>query len=126
MVKSFARSHLRLMTDRMRQRIGARVKAARLRAGLSQETLAAKIRRTPESISNIERGQQLPALDTLLDLARVLDLALSEVLDVQTDERKLSQRRLLAESAIIETVKSLSDTAVEVALAQLAALRAVK
>ncbi|MBN9078703.1 MAG: helix-turn-helix transcriptional regulator [Rhizobiales bacterium] len=41
------------MTEGLKRAIGTRVKTARRRAGLSQEALAAKIRRTPESISNI-------------------------------------------------------------------------
>lgn len=103
-----------------------RIKAARLRAGLSQEALATRVRRTPESISNIERGQQLPALDTLLDLIQVLDLPLTELLDAGNDTRKVSRKRLMAEGQIMEMVKDLSDNAIDVAIAQLAALRSIK
>ena len=114
------------MTDALKQRIGSRVRAARLHAGLSQDKLAERINRTPESISNIERGQQLPALDTLLDLANVLALPLVDLLDLPADRRVISRQRQLAENQIIETVRELSDTAIGVAAAQLKALRAVK
>ena len=44
------------------------MQAARRRAGLTQEALAALIARTPESVSNIERGRQLSTIETLVDL----------------------------------------------------------
>lgn len=103
-----------------------RIRVARLRAGLSQEALATRVRRTPESISNIERGQQLPALDTLFELVEVLDLPLTELLDTGNDTRKLSRKRLMAEGQIMEMVRGLSDNAIEVAISQLAALRSIK
>ena len=114
------------MTEAIRQRIGTRVRAARLRAKLSQEALGAKIKRTPESISNIERGQQLPTIETLLDLADVLELSLVDVFDVRGETRKLSRQRQLTESQIAETVKDLSDTVIDVALVQLEALKSIK
>jgi transcriptional regulator with XRE-family HTH domain len=114
------------MTDQLRQRIGSRVKAARLQAGLSQDALADRIGRTPESISNIERGQQLPALDTLLDLAQILHIPIQELLDLPADDRQVSRQRRLVEDQIIETIRALSGTAVEIAAAQIKALRVVK
>jgi transcriptional regulator with XRE-family HTH domain len=53
------------------------VRAARRRAGLTQDELASRIAKTPESISNIERGQQTPSLETLAALARELPLPAS-------------------------------------------------
>ena len=54
------RSHASCMSNSLKRFIGARVQAARKRARLSQEALAGSVGRTPESISNIERGKQLP------------------------------------------------------------------
>lgn len=45
------------MADELKRRLGLTVQAARRRAGLTQEGLAAQIARTPESVSNIERGR---------------------------------------------------------------------
>lgn len=117
------------MTAELRQAIAARLKAARLRAGLSQEALATSVKRTPESISNIERAQQLPALDTLLELAEVLELPPLELLSLPTKtaaKRKVSAQRALAEAQIAEVTRGLSDTAVSIALEQIRALAAVK
>jgi transcriptional regulator with XRE-family HTH domain len=47
-----------------------RLQAARRQRGLTQEELAFKINKTAESISNIERGIQLPSIETLARLSR--------------------------------------------------------
>jgi transcriptional regulator with XRE-family HTH domain len=114
------------MTEGLKRAIGTRVITARRRAGLSQEALAAKIRRTPESISNIERGQQLPAIDTLIELATVLQVPLPDFFRSFNDQRKLSRERAENEAKIEETVRSLSDTAVAIAADQIRALIKVR
>lgn len=60
------------MTEPLKRTLGSRVRAARKRAGLTQDELASRIDKTPESISNIKRGAQTPALETLSALAREL------------------------------------------------------
>jgi transcriptional regulator with XRE-family HTH domain len=114
------------MTEGLKRAIGTKVKTARRRAGLSQEALAAKIRRTPESISNIERGQQLPAIDTLIELATVLQVPLSDFFRAFNDQRKLSRERAENEATIEELIRSLSDTAVKIAAEQIRALAKVR
>lgn len=114
------------MTEGLKRAIGTRVKAARRRAGLSQEALAAKIRRTPESVSNIERGQQLPAIDTLIELAAVLEVPLSNFFRSFDDRRKLSRERAENEAKIEETVRNLGDLAVAIAAEQIIALKKAK
>jgi transcriptional regulator with XRE-family HTH domain len=114
------------MTDRLKQTIGARVKSARRRAGMSQEQVAAKIRRTPESISNIERGQQLPGIDTLVDLATVLNIPVMELLKTSGEQRRVSAERAENEARILDMVSTFSDRAVAIAAEQLGALHRVK
>jgi transcriptional regulator with XRE-family HTH domain len=53
---------------------GQALRAARLRAGLSQAELAAKFERTPNWIGKIEQGRALPSGETALGLAELLDL----------------------------------------------------
>jgi ribosome-binding protein aMBF1 (putative translation factor) len=159
-VKSNARSHLRLMTerpskaaqnatpaarqpqtskakaktksqspalaDRLKQTIAVTIKAARVAKDWSQEELAARIGKTPESISNIERARQLPAIDTLLDLARVLELSVPEMIEASHSTRKLSRERADNEAQLITVLQSLSDTAVGIALVQVGALATLK
>ncbi|WP_298956012.1 helix-turn-helix transcriptional regulator [uncultured Methylobacterium sp.] len=45
--------------------IGSRVRRAREAAGLTQEAMAGLTDRSKEAISNIERGVNLPTIDTL-------------------------------------------------------------
>ncbi len=54
-------------------RIGAAVRARRRARGLSQEALAEKSDISTHFIGLVERGLELPSLTTLLQLARVLD-----------------------------------------------------
>ncbi|TXN17246.1 helix-turn-helix transcriptional regulator [Methylobacterium sp. WL122] len=53
------------MKPELNYAIGLRAKRARERAGFTQEKLAELIERTKEAVSNIERGVNLPTIDTL-------------------------------------------------------------
>lgn len=69
--------------------IGARIKAARERAGLTQEDLAAELDMSPTHISVLERGRKAPKLETLVNIANALhvstDMLLQDVVDCATD-----------------------------------------
>lgn len=114
------------MTELLRQSIAIKVRTARAALNWSQEQLAAKIAKTPESVSNIERAKQLPALDTLLELARVLDLSVLEIIDASQDTRKISRERADNEAKIALSVRALSDNGVAIAAQQIEALAKVK
>ena len=55
--------------------IGARIKAARERAGLTQEDLAAELEMSPTHISVLERGLKAPKLETLVNIANALHVS---------------------------------------------------
>ena len=55
--------------------IGARIKAARERAGMTQEDLAAELEMSPTHISVLERGLKAPKLETLVNIANVLKVS---------------------------------------------------
>ena len=123
-INSKARSHASFMSKSMKQAIGARVQAARRRAGLSQEALAAAVSRTPESISNIERGVQLPNLETLAELARVLDVSLVEFVEgIDIKRPPISKERARLEAELYEVARSLSPQLLTIALEQAKVLR---
>ncbi len=107
------------MVDELKRRLGLTVQAARRRAGLTQEALAALIERTPESVSNIERGRQLPTIETLVDLGRELAVPLSDFLDGLdgvAGGSGLSRERVQQEAKLREVARGLSDRDLGLAL----------
>ena len=69
--------------------IGARIKAAREKAGMTQEDLAAAVEMSPTHISVIERGVKPPKLATLVKIANALkvssDMLLQDVVEYASD-----------------------------------------
>lgn len=69
--------------------IGARIKAAREKAGMTQEDLAAAVEMSPTHISVIERGVKPPKLATLVKIANALkvssDMLLQDVVTYASD-----------------------------------------
>ena len=70
------------MKDDFKKLVGKRIREARKAKGLTQEDLAALIEKTVETVSNIERGIKLPGLATLEDIRKVLDVKLSDLIDL--------------------------------------------
>jgi len=65
--------------DDVQIELGRRIKEARKRRGLTQSTLADKINKTVDTVSNIERGRSAPMLTTAVDIAAVLEVDLVEL-----------------------------------------------
>jgi transcriptional regulator with XRE-family HTH domain len=70
------------MSNDFKRIVGKRISAARKAQGLTQEQLAEAIDKTVETVSNIERGVKLCGLATLEDIRKVLNVKLSELIDV--------------------------------------------
>jgi transcriptional regulator with XRE-family HTH domain len=62
-----------------RRAIGDRIRAARLDANLSQETVALRAGIRIATYSNIEQGHASPKLDTLIRVADAIGAPLSEL-----------------------------------------------
>lgn len=70
--------------------IGRRIKAAREKKRLTQEQLAELVDLSPMHVSVIERGVKLPKLETLINIANVLDVSADTLLqDVVNNQTKL-------------------------------------
>ena len=70
--------------------IGRRIKAAREKKRLTQEQLAEYVDLSPMHVSVIERGVKLPKLETLINIANVLDVSADVLLqDVVNNQIKL-------------------------------------
>jgi transcriptional regulator with XRE-family HTH domain len=63
--------------DGLRQQFGDNLREMRERAGLSQERLAQLADLDRTEVSLLERGKRMPRLDTIVALARGLDLRAS-------------------------------------------------
>ena len=70
--------------------VGRRIKAAREKKRLTQEQLAELVDLSPMHVSVIERGVKLPKLETLINIANVLDVSADVLLqDVVNNQTKL-------------------------------------
>ena len=70
--------------------IGRRIKTARENKRLTQEQLAEYVDLSPMHVSVIERGVKLPKLETLINIANVLDVSADVLLqDVVNNQVKL-------------------------------------
>ncbi len=63
-----------------RTTLGANLRKARLRTGLSQEALGHRANFHPTEINRIERGRRNPGLLTIIKLAKALDIPASDLL----------------------------------------------
>ena len=71
--------------------LGKKIKQLRVNAKLSQAELSEKIGMTEKNLSNIERGLQVPALNSFLKMLDVLNISLSEF-GVSTNETENKSR----------------------------------
>ena len=105
------------MADELRRRLGLTVQAARRRTALTQERLAELIGRTPESVSNIERGLQLPTIETLVDLGRALHVPVVDFLHDVDATPDIARERLQMEAQLRELARGLTDRDLRLAIA---------
>jgi transcriptional regulator with XRE-family HTH domain len=78
------------------KRIGAQLFELRQAARLSQERLATAAALSTNYISLIEKGQRLPSLETLSQLARVLGVSVTAFLEEEVSDETLERElRLL-------------------------------
>lgn len=67
-------------------RLGERLRALRLRAGLTQQDLADRVGISPPEISKYELARRTPSLESLASLADGLGLPLAEVMAIEGPE----------------------------------------
>lgn len=66
--------------------VGARIKVARKRRGLSQKALANRICKCPSAVSGYENDFQTPPVDVLISIAKVLDVSVDYLVGFQAQE----------------------------------------
>lgn len=70
----------RTLQDRLRERLGHRIKLLRVERDWSLKDLASATKLSVSQISSIERGTNLPSIESLLALSRAFDRRPSEIL----------------------------------------------
>jgi DNA-binding NtrC family response regulator len=70
----------RTLQDRLRQRLGHRIKLLRVERDWSLKDLASATKLSVSQISSIERGANLPSIESLLSICRAFDRKPSELL----------------------------------------------
>ncbi|MBP2316526.1 helix-turn-helix domain-containing protein [Azospirillum soli] len=112
------------MSLSLKQRVGLRVKEARVARGLTQEALAELVGRTVEAISNIERGRTFPTIETLEQLGRNLDMPIQHFFE--DAERSIDDRRFALEGKVKAIARKLGHEDLELAVRQLSAILEVR
>ncbi|WP_376964112.1 helix-turn-helix transcriptional regulator [Azospirillum sp. A26] len=115
---------IRLMSLGLKQRVGLRVKEARLARGLTQEALADLIGRTVEAVSNIERGRTFPTIETLEQLGYSLRVPVHQFFEGA--EPDVDDQRFMLEGKLREIGRRLSLEDLKIAVGQLAVIVEVR
>lgn len=72
------------MGDRIGIELGKRLRQLRGQRGLTQAQFAELTRKSVETISNFERGQTLPSVQTLAQISRALNISMAQLFDDRT------------------------------------------
>jgi transcriptional regulator with XRE-family HTH domain len=67
----------------LQQKIGNRIRDLRESKGISQQNLAAICNFEKANLSRIEAGRTNPTISTLYKISQALDIALTEIVDVE-------------------------------------------
>lgn len=106
----------------MKSALAARLRDARRQAKLSQEELAEKVGRSVDGISNIERGINLPSLDTLIDICGALSISAAVLVEELQSPAKSPERQEL-EWRLRSLCHDLPETDLPLAIDLIAAVR---
>lgn len=106
----------------LQNRIGIRVQALRKANGLTQEGLADAAAKSVDTLSLIERGRILPAIDTLMAIAQAMGVSVQELLPTEDDVPDAPQDILRLKEAAWAALSQMDAATLAVALTQLEAL----
>lgn len=115
---------IRIMPLSLKQRVGLRIKEARLARSLTQEALADLVGRTVEAVSNIERGRTFPTIETLEKLGRHLDVPIQYFFE--DADQPIEDKRFILEGRVKAIVRRLGKEDLEIAVRQLTAILEVR
>ncbi|NUB10110.1 helix-turn-helix transcriptional regulator [Azospirillum sp. Vi22] len=90
------------------QQFGQMLRELREQRGLTQEDLAGLIERSVQAVSAMERGQNMPRLETLIRISEKIDIPLDELVKIFDQSNSSSQERTPLEITIIDAARHLS------------------
>ena len=64
--------------------LGNQIKILRNKSGISQHDLAKNLNLSRASVVNIEKGRQHPSLHLLIDLTRIFNIQITDLLDISS------------------------------------------
>ena len=96
------------MKEQIKKILALKIKALRESKGMTQEHLASLCNVSWRTISNLERGLVVPDLVMLLEMARIFDVTIDQMLDCTSDSSK-TKSRLEREQFIIEKIRTSND-----------------
>ena len=65
--------------EKLKQQIGSNIAAYRKRAGMTQVGLAEKLNHSDKAVSKWERGESMPDVTTLIQLAEQFDITVNDL-----------------------------------------------
>lgn len=83
--------------------IGVRIRRFRIAKGLTQAQLAAKVSVTDAVISNLETGRSMVGVYTLLDILKVLEVGLDDVLPEYIRHNRINDNKYAELDRILNT-----------------------
>lgn len=107
------------------KQIGSSIKELRRVRKLTQASLAEAISRTEDALSQIERGINIPNVETLVALSQALEVPVDALLAPTFNQQSSSDRRAKIQRAVA-VLWSLPEPELGVALKQLDALASLK
>ncbi|MEM1146091.1 MAG: helix-turn-helix transcriptional regulator [Pseudomonadota bacterium] len=102
------------MARNLKAHIGARVREARQKAGMTQADVAARLEKAVETISNVERGATWTSLETLERMSLLFDERVEFFFEGYSTTHAKSRSRLRIEAEVSKLIWRLGDGEVEV------------
>lgn len=96
--------------ERLKNQLGANIAAYRKRAGLTQLGLAEKLNYSDKAVSKWERGESMPDVLTLVQLADLFDITVNDLLvdpDALPEQTSVVERAV--DKAVQKTLKRKAD-----------------
>lgn len=94
---------------RLAKAVGKAIASRRSKLRLTQEDVAERLGIGYEAVSRMERGLNIPTVTRLIELAEVLDCAVSELV-TQSSDRALDQAKVIAQKIQRLSAKDRSAT----------------